>query len=66
MSKRKELNLEINAISEILKECQGVSDVNKMDVLLMFLKNLYKKDKTSKILIFTVFLFLFAVISDSE
>ncbi|MBD62347.1 hypothetical protein CL645_05825 [bacterium] len=52
----RELNLEIDAISEMLKECQGVSDVNKMDVLLMFLKNQYKKDKASKILIFTEFL----------
>ncbi|MBG97982.1 hypothetical protein CL659_02515 [bacterium] len=52
----KELNLEIDSISEILKECQSVSDVNKMDVLLRFLRKLYKKDKTSKILIFTEFL----------
>ena len=52
----KQLEKELNSIQKLLDASRNVPDVRKMDVLLKFLNEIYKKDPDTKVLIFTEFL----------
>ncbi len=52
----KQLEKELNSIQNLLNISKNVPDVRKMDVMLRFLNEIYRKDPDTKVLIFTEFL----------